>query len=112
MKKGTLKTIIAMACVTAVGVVPVFANVIADNLSASASASASASSSASVSYVLGDVTGDGKVKLDDTTLTLKAALAIIDFDEEQTARADFDGDGKIKLADATSSLKVALNIPL
>ena len=106
MKKGTIKSVAAMLCVVAVGVAPVFANVVAKTTTTTTT------TSVSTSYALGDVNKDGKVDLTDTTMILKAALAIEDLDDEATVLADIDASGKVDLQDALSSLKMALNIPL
>lgn len=108
MKKGTVKSIAAMACVAVIGVVPVFASVVSNNLSTSISSSIS--SSTSVSRLLGDINNDGQVGLDDATTTLKAALNIVQLSDEEAAVADINGDGEVELNDATLSLKLALNI--
>lgn len=113
MKKGTIKTIVAMACVTAVGVAPVFANAVI-NSSTSASASASTTTSVSTSYKFGDVNRDGKANLNDTKIILCAAIGVqkpeYKLDAEQVALADFVADGKIDLKDAKASLKDSLGI--
>lgn len=109
MKKGTIKSVAAMLCVVAVGVAPVFANVVAKTTTTTTTTT---TTSVSTSYALGDVNKDGKVDLTDTTMILKAALAIEDLDDEATVLADIDASGKVDLQDATSSLKMALNIPL
>lgn len=108
MKKGTIKSVAAMLCVVAVGVAPVFANVVAKTTTTTTTTT----TSVSTSYALGDVNKDGKVDLTDTTMILKAALAIEDLDDEATVLADIDASGKVDLQDALSSLKMALNIPL
>lgn len=107
MKKGKLKSVVAMLCVAAIGVVPVFANVVAKNQTTT-----STTNSNSVTYALGDVNKSGKVDLKDTVIVLRAALNIDQLDEEQTALADIVKDNKINLKDASASLKMALNIPL
>lgn len=110
MKKGTLKSVAALAAVVAVGVVPVCANVIANGVSLSTSTS----SSASVSYKLGDVNRDGKVALDDTLLILGVAVGIdkdeYKFDAEQVSLADYDNDGVVTLNDTLLSLQEAIGV--
>lgn len=58
----------------------------------------------------GDVNGDGDVTLEDAQLTLKAALKIMDLDEDATKAADISGDGQIDLEDAQNILLAALKI--
>lgn len=60
--------------------------------------------------ILGDVTGDGQVGLDDATLILKAALAIETLTPAQNTAADVNKDNKVDLTDATLVLKYALAI--
>lgn len=107
MKKSTIKTIAAFACVTAVGVAPVFASV-ATNFVVSPTVSPT------VSYEMGDVNRDGKVNLKDAKLVLGNALGIQKpeyvFDDEQKSLCDFEKDGKINLKDAKLQLKASLGI--
>lgn len=60
--------------------------------------------------VKGDVTGNGKIELDDAQLVLKAALKIIKLEAEQEKMADYDQDNKVELDDAQMILKKALKI--
>lgn len=113
MKKGNIKSLVAMLCVTAVGIVPVFANAFNE-------ASTSTSASASVSekeYKLGDVDMNGIVNLDDARLVLGVALAIdteeyqaIAKDEQKSKLADMNKDGNVTLHDAELALLAALAI--
>lgn len=113
MKKGTIKVVAAMLCVTVVGVAPVFANVIAKN---SASTTNSLTNSVTTSYAMGDVNRDGKVNLNDATIVLGAAVGIQKpqyvLDEEQKVLADFNSDKNVDLDDATVALKLAVGIPV
>lgn len=60
--------------------------------------------------IAGDVNKDNFMNLEDTVLTLKAALAIIPVDTIDLEAADLDNDGSISLNDAKLSLDYALNI--
>lgn len=111
MKKGTIKVIAAMLCVTVVGVAPVFANVIAKN---SVSSTNSVTNSVTTSYAIGDVDRNGKVNIEDVTLTLGAAVGIqkekYELDDEQKRLADVNADGKLNINDAKMLLKIAVGI--
>lgn len=58
----------------------------------------------------GDVNRDGYINLIDAQLTLKAALKIQPFKEEEEPLADVNGDGTVNLLDAQLILKRALKI--
>ena len=58
----------------------------------------------------GDYDNDGHVTLEDTTLTLKVALKLVEPGDEEKARVDVDGDGKVTLDDVQKILKFALKI--
>lgn len=58
----------------------------------------------------GDLTGDNKVSLEDTVISLKAALGIDELNEYDTELADMNEDGRLTLADSSASLKRALGI--
>ncbi len=60
--------------------------------------------------LMGDIDFNGKVDLNDATMALKAALAIIPLDEKSTFAADIDKDGEVNLPDAVVILKAALDI--
>lgn len=60
--------------------------------------------------LLGDVSKDGKVQLDDAQITLQCALGIISLPEEDKEIADVDHDGRISLEDARIVLQAALGI--
>ena len=60
--------------------------------------------------VLGDLDGDGGVKLGDAQIALKAALKIDTLTDAQKAAADVNNDGVVDLKDAQKILKVALKI--
>lgn len=113
MKKGTIKVIAAMLCVTVVGVAPVFANVIAKN---SASTTNSLTNSVTTSYKSGDVNRDGNVNLEDAKICLGASVGIQKpqyvLDDEQKGLADVNADGKLNLSDAKMLLKMAVGIPV
>jgi len=114
MKKSTIKTAVALLCVTAVGVAPVFASTLFNNVSTSNSNSTSSSSSTSVSYAMGDVNRDGSINLKDAKLVLGASLGVEEpqykLDAEQIKLADYDNNGKIDLRDARTQLKASLGI--
>ena len=59
-----------------------------------------------IEYLLGDVTGDGYVKIDDVTSVLKNIVGLETFNSTQKKAADYDGDGKITVKDATFIQKV------
>lgn len=58
--------------------------------------------------VYGDVTGDGKVRLEDAQKVLRAALLLTELGKEEQAAADVTGDGNVKLEDAQQILRKAL----
>lgn len=58
----------------------------------------------------GDANLDGKVNLQDAALTLKAALGIVELENNAVQCTDIDGDGKISLTDTQTILKMALGI--
>lgn len=58
----------------------------------------------------GDLDGDGKVKLKDAQLALRAALNLIRLTDEQIKVADLDENGKVNLKDAQMILRGALNL--
>lgn len=109
MKK--FKSLLIATAVTAVAVVPVFANV-----SGLVSTSVSTSTSVSVSvsqeeYMLGDVNNDKSVDLADAKLTLEAALKIKQLPTPAAIKAaDVDKNGSVELADAKAILEAALKI--
>lgn len=61
-------------------------------------------------FQLGDVNGDGKVKLDDAQITLKIALNLRPVSETEKKAADTDNNGKVELKDAQKILRWALNL--
>lgn len=61
-------------------------------------------------FALGDVNKDTKVNLQDTQIVLKAALAIVKLEEDQTQLADVNNDDKVNLRDAQLVLQAALGI--
>lgn len=60
--------------------------------------------------ILGDISGDGVVTLEDAQLTLKAALKMIAVKDTQILAADVDSSSGITLEDAQMILKAALKI--
>lgn len=52
-------------------------------------------------YCKGDVTGDGKVELNDCFLVMRYNAKLISFTQKQQSAADVTGDGRVSLADAT-----------
>ena len=61
-------------------------------------------------YEKGDIDNSGKVDLTDALLSLKAALGIIELDDEQAAAAEVNGDNSVDLTDTVMILKIALGI--
>lgn len=62
-------------------------------------------------YILGDADGNGQINLADVQWTLKAALHIINLeDDQQKQAADVDGDDRITLMDAQILLRYVLKI--
>lgn len=112
MKK--IKSLLIATAVTAVAVVPVFAN-ITGLVSTSVSTSTSTSTSTSVSvsqnvYLTGDVDNNGKVTLEDAQKVLRAALKLETLEAQATKAADVNNDGKVTLEDANKVLRVALKL--
>lgn len=60
--------------------------------------------------VYGDLTGNGRVDLEDAQAALRAALRIIDLEDGQYAVADVDGEEGFDLRDVQCILKYALQI--
>lgn len=60
--------------------------------------------------VFGDADYSGKVELSDAQIILRAALGIVELDEELKLNCDMDSDGRITLGDAQIILKMALGI--
>ena len=58
-----------------------------------------------VEFLLGDVNGDGYIKIDDVTCILKSVVGLQTFNSTQRKAADYDGDGKITVKDATAIQK-------
>ena len=63
-----------------------------------------------VQAVLGDVTGDGKVKLIDAITIQKAALSMTELSGQALINADVNGDSKVNLLDAILAQKLALGM--
>lgn len=60
--------------------------------------------------ILGDVTMDGVVNLEDSQLALKASLGIVNLTDKQKKLMDYNGDLKCNNADAKIILNVALGV--
>jgi hypothetical protein len=60
--------------------------------------------------LMGDVNFDGEVNSEDALLTLRAALGIIEFTDEQMLRGDMNGDGEVRSDDALIILRISLGI--
>ena len=63
-----------------------------------------------VQAVLGDVTGDGKVKLIDAITIQKAALSMTELSGQALINADVNCDSKVNLLDAILAQKLALGM--
>lgn len=61
-------------------------------------------------YSLGDVNGDGKINIDDVTLTQKYIAEIEDLTEAQLLAADVTRDGSINIDDVTAIQKYTANM--
>lgn len=55
--------------------------------------------------MLGDVTGDGQVKMNDVVMIQKAIAKLIELTDEQTLAADVNRDGKVTMADVVTIQK-------
>lgn len=60
--------------------------------------------------MLGDVTGDGEVKVGDATAILRYLVDLEQFSSDQIAAADVTGDGLVKVADATKILRYLVGL--
>lgn len=60
--------------------------------------------------VIGDVDGDGTVKIQDVTLIQRALAELVTLTEAQSAVADTDGDGKLSIQDATLISRYLANL--
>lgn len=60
--------------------------------------------------VLGDITLDGNVKIQDATLIQKSLAKLVTLDSKQTALADVTEDGKVNIKDATAIQKYIAKI--
>lgn len=65
---------------------------------------------ASTSGGIGDVDGDGVVRVSDAVLIMRCALGLIEFTPEQILCGDVDGDGFVKVADAVMVIRIALGL--
>ena len=59
---------------------------------------------------IGDVDGDGVVRVSDAVLIMRCALGLIEFTPQQILCGDVDGDGVIKIADAVMVVRIALGL--
>ena len=59
---------------------------------------------------IGDVDGDGSVRVSDAVLIMRYALGLIEFTPEQILCGDVDGDGFVKVADAVMVIRIALGL--
>ena len=59
---------------------------------------------------IGDVDGDGVVRVSDAVLIMRCALGLIEVTPEQILCGDVDGDGVIKIADAVMVIRIALGL--
>ena len=59
---------------------------------------------------IGDVDGDGAVRVSDAVLIMRYALGLIEFTPEQILCGDVDGDGFVKVADAVMVIRIALGL--
>lgn len=73
-------------------------------------ASINTSTALDSSIIMGDVNGDGNVKIDDVTLILKNVVGLESFNSLQIKAADVDRNGKINVKDATLVQKYVAEI--
>lgn len=59
---------------------------------------------------IGDVDGDGVVRVSDAVLIMRCALGLIEFTPEQILCGDVDGDGFVKVADVVMVIRIALGL--
>ena len=59
---------------------------------------------------IGDVDGDGAIRVSDAVLIMRYALGLIEFTPEQILCGDVDGDGFVKVADAVMVIRIALGL--
>ena len=60
--------------------------------------------------ILGDVDGDGKIKISDVTMIQKSAAYIVTLSDEQSISADINKDGRVNVNDATAIQKYIAGI--
>ena len=60
--------------------------------------------------VKGDVTGDGKVNIQDAILVLRNTVGLADLAPDQISAGDVTGDGRINIQDATLILRLAVGL--
>lgn len=61
------------------------------------------------SRITGDVTGNGKIEVDDALHTLRAAVNLVSLSAEDFDVADIDGDGLITVSDSLHILSMAIS---
>ena len=61
-------------------------------------------------FMLGDVTGDKKINVQDVAKLAKAALNLVTLTDTEKKAGDVTGDGKINVQDVAKLAKVALNL--
>jgi len=66
--------------------------------------------SAVPAVVKGDLNGDGKVAIADTTIALKIAVGLVTASPAQLAAGDLNGDGKIAINEVTQILRAAVGL--
>ncbi len=62
-------------------------------------------------YLLGDISGDGRIDICDPIMIGEYVIGITDFSTEQLAIADYNSDGKVNLYDAIAISKELLSNP-
>jgi hypothetical protein len=60
--------------------------------------------------VKGDLSGDGKLAINDVTLALQIAVGLRTATADQLKAGDLDGNGKIDIAEVTRILKAAVGL--
>jgi hypothetical protein len=63
-----------------------------------------------VTVVKGDLSGDGKLAINDVTLALQIAVGLRTATADQLKAGDLDGNGKIDIAEVTRILKAAVGL--
>jgi hypothetical protein len=60
------------------------------------------------SIVKGDVTGDGKVRMNDVVILARAAIGDVTLTDEQLAAGDLDGNGRITMAEVVKVVRFVM----